>query len=98
MQNNKGILLVNQEGKNINPLQPMQKYKAKCSGRNLPGPNTPIKVMPLLFCILGGGIIYTLGMIPFSILKKKPVAHFIFHIVVLLASICMGIGIILFVF
>ena len=54
--------------------------------------------MPLLFCILGGGIIYTLGMIPFSILKKKPVAHFIFHIVVLLASICMGIGIVLFVF
>lgn len=54
--------------------------------------------MPLLFCILGGGIIYTLGMIPFAVLKKKPVAHFIFHMVVLLASICMGMGILFFVF
>ena len=48
--------------------------------------------LPLLFWILGGGIVYTLGMIPFAALKGKNVAHFIWHLVVLIGSILMGIG------
>ena len=54
--------------------------------------------LPLLFWILGGGVTYTLGMIPFALLKKKPVAHFIWHLVVLAASIFMATGIYLYVF
>ncbi|MBQ7250374.1 MAG: hemolysin III family protein [Bacilli bacterium] len=54
--------------------------------------------LPLFFWILGGGVVYTLGMIPFAALKKKPVAHFIWHIVVLLAAVCMATGIYLYVF
>ncbi len=54
--------------------------------------------LPLLFWILGGGVTYTLGMIPFAALKKKPVAHFIWHLVVLAASILMATGIYLYVF
>lgn len=52
-----------------------------------------------LFCyILGAGIVYTVGMIPFAALKRKPVAHFIFHLVVLTAAILMWVGIYLYVF
>ena len=54
--------------------------------------------LPLLFWILGGGIVYTLGMIPFSLLKGKNVAHFIWHIVVLTGSVLMGVGLYLYVF
>ncbi|MCR5078477.1 MAG: hemolysin III family protein [Bacilli bacterium] len=54
--------------------------------------------LPLLFWILGGGIVYTLGMIPFAALKGKDVAHFIWHIVVLTGSVLMGIGLYLYVF
>lgn len=54
--------------------------------------------LPLLFWILGGGIVYTVGMIPFAALKKKKVAHFIWHLVVLTASILMATGIYLCVF
>ncbi len=54
--------------------------------------------LPLLFWILGGGIVYTLGMIPFSLLKGRNVAHFIWHIVVLAGSILMGVGLYLYVF
>jgi hemolysin III len=53
---------------------------------------------PLLFWILGGGIVYTLGMIPFAALKGKPVAHFIWHFVVLLGAILMWFGIYLNIF
>ena len=53
---------------------------------------------PLLFWILGGGIVYTLGMIPFAALKGKPVAHFIWHFVVLIGAILMWFGIYLNIF
>ena len=54
--------------------------------------------LPLLFWILGGGIVYTLGMIPFAALHKKPVAHFVWHFVVLAGAILMWVGIYLHVF
>ena len=54
--------------------------------------------LQLLFWILGGGIVYTLGMIPFAILKKKPVAHFIWHFICLAGAILMWVGIYLHVF
>lgn len=44
----------------------------------------------LLF-ILGGGVVYTLGIIPFSINKK--VMHFLWHLFVLLGAIVQFIGI-----
>ncbi len=53
--------------------------------------------LPLFIWILSGGLVYTFGMIPFAALKKKPVAHFIFHLVVLLGTICMWTGIYLYV-
>jgi hemolysin III len=54
--------------------------------------------LPLLFWILGGGLAYTLGMIPFAALRKKPVAHFIWHLVCLIGAILQWIGIYLFIF
>ena len=56
------------------------------------------KDFPLFCYILGAGVVYTVGMIPFAALKKKPVAHFIFHLIVLIASILMWVGIYLYVF
>lgn len=47
--------------------------------------------LPLLFWILGGGIIYSLGMIPF-VLKKRS-AHFIFHLLVVAGCVIQFIGI-----
>ncbi len=61
-------------------------------------PDWIIHNLPLLGFILGGGIIYTLGMIPFGVLKKKSSAHFIWHFVVLAGAIMMWVGIYLFVF
>ena len=52
----------------------------------------------LLLWILSGGIVYTLGMIPFALLKGKPVAHFIWHFVVLIGAILMWMGIYLNIF
>lgn len=54
--------------------------------------------LPLLFWILGGGVIYSLGMIPFAALRKKPTAHFIWHFVVLIGAIFMWIGMYLYIF
>lgn len=54
--------------------------------------------IPLLVYILTGGVIYTLGMIPFGIFKNKPIAHFIWHFVVLAGSLLMWTGIYLYVF
>lgn len=54
--------------------------------------------LPLFLFILGGGLTYTLGMIPFAALKKKTSAHFIWHFVVLAGSILMATGIYLYVF
>ena len=42
--------------------------------------------MTLLIYILVGGIVYTLGMIPFAF-KKIKVTHFIFHLVILIACV-----------
>ena len=47
----------------------------------------------LLWWILGGGIVYTLGMIPFGLLRGKKGAHFVWHIVVLLGVIAHFLGI-----
>lgn len=52
----------------------------------------------LFFWILGGGLTYTLGMIPFAALRKKPVAHFIWHLVCLLGAILQWVGIYTFIF
>lgn len=51
----------------------------------------------LLWMILGGGIVYTLGMIPFA---KKGIrsAHFIWHFFVLAGAIIQFLGILLFVY
>ncbi|MBQ9457403.1 MAG: hemolysin III family protein [Bacilli bacterium] len=58
-----------------------------------------IKDAPYLFVwILSGGLAYTLGMIPFGALKKKPVAHFIWHLCVLIGSLLMWAGIYMYVF
>jgi hemolysin III len=46
----------------------------------------------ILWWILGGGIVYSLGMIPF-VLKKVPAAHFIFHLFVVAGAITQFIGI-----
>ena len=54
------------------------------------------KSIALLTYILLGGIIYSLGIIPFAL--KKRVAHFIWHFFVLFASIIQFIGIYNFIF
>ena len=53
--------------------------------------------LPLLWWILGGGIVYTLGMIPF-VLKGKKAAHFIWHFFVLAGCITHFMGIFLCVY
>lgn len=54
--------------------------------------------MPLLWWILIGGIVYTLGMIPFALLKGKKSAHFIWHLIVMAGVIIQFIGIYLCVY
>ena len=56
------------------------------------------KDIPLLLWELAGGITYTAGMIPFALLRKKPVAHFIWHFFVLAGAILMWVGQYLYVF
>jgi hemolysin III len=53
--------------------------------------------LPLFFWILGGGIVYSLGMIPFAKREIKN-AHFIWHFFVLAGAIVQWIGIYLYVF
>ena len=56
-----------------------------------------ISVAPALaFWILAGGVLYTVGIIPF--LMKSNVAHFIWHIFVLAAAIVQWIGIYTYVY
>lgn len=50
----------------------------------------------LFFFILGGGVIYTLGIIPFTIDKK--VSHFLWHFFVLFGAIIQWFGIYLYIF
>ncbi len=52
--------------------------------------------LPLFFTILGGGVLYTVGMIPF--VKDTKGAHFIWHIFVLAGAIAHWFGIYLFVY
>lgn len=52
--------------------------------------------LPLFFTILGGGILYTVGMIPF--IKDTKGAHFIWHLFVLAGAIAHWFGIYLFVY
>lgn len=52
--------------------------------------------MPLLWMILIGGVIYTIGMIPFTIDKKY--SHFIWHFFVMIGAILHWFGIYLFVY
>ena len=55
---------------------------------------TMLDKSPLLFAfILGGGIIYSLGIIPFAL--KKRVAHFIWHLFVLAGAVTQWFGIFL---
>jgi len=44
----------------------------------------------LFYCILGGGVVYTLGIIPFAL--KKKCSHFIWHFFVLIGAIVQWIG------
>lgn len=52
----------------------------------------------LFYYILGGGIIYTLGMIPFAALNKKEGAHFLWHFFVLAGAIVQYLGILFYIF
>ena len=54
--------------------------------------------LPLFLFILSGGLLYTLGMIPFAALRGKDTAHFIWHFFVLAGAILQWIGIYLYVF
>ncbi len=54
------------------------------------------KDFDLLFWILGGGILYTVGIIPFAVDRK--VAHFIWHIFVLLGAVVQWLGIYLCIY
>lgn len=51
----------------------------------------------LLMYILLGGVIYSLGMIPFGALRGRKVTHFIWHFVVLTGAIVQFVGIYLYV-
>lgn len=53
--------------------------------------------LPLLWMILGGGLVYTLGMIPFA---KKGVksAHFIWHFFVLAGAVVQFFGVLLYIY
>lgn len=51
--------------------------------------------MPLLWMILIGGVIYTIGMIPFT--RDKKYSHFIWHFFVMIGAILHWFGIYLFI-
>lgn len=51
----------------------------------------------LLWWILCGGVVYTVGMVPFAI-KKIKISHFIWHFFVLTGAVVQWVGIYLYVF
>ena len=51
-----------------------------------------------LLWILGGGLAYTLGMIPFALFSKKNTAHFIWHFMSMAGTFLQWVGIFLFIF
>ena len=56
------------------------------------------KNFELLLWILIGGIVYTLGMIPFAVLRGKKSAHFIWHLIVMAGVVIQFIGLYLCVY
>ena len=48
------------------------------------------------FYILGGGIIYSLGIIPFAM--KTRVAHFIWHFFVLCGAVVQWVGVYIYIY
>ena len=52
--------------------------------------------LPLFWTVLGGGVLYTLGIIPFALKKKG--AHFLWHFFVLFGALAHWFGIYLFVY
>ena len=52
--------------------------------------------LPLFLFILGGGLLYTLGIIPFAL--KRRGAHFIWHFFVLFAAVAHWFGIFLYLY
>lgn len=52
--------------------------------------------LELLLFILGGGVVYSLGIIPFAM--KKKCSHFIWHFFVLLGAVVQWVGIYLYVY
>ncbi len=52
--------------------------------------------IPLLWMILFGGVVYTVGMIPFT--REKKYSHFIWHFFVMIGAILHWFGIYLFVY
>ncbi len=52
--------------------------------------------LPLFFYILGGGVVYSLGIIPFAV--KKKASHFIWHFFVLAGAIFQWLGIYLYLY
>ena len=52
--------------------------------------------LPLLFLVLGGGLVYTLGIIPFALKRKG--AHFFWHIFVLAGAVLHWFGIYLYIY
>jgi len=59
-------------------------------------PDMVRECLPLFWYTLGGGIIYTLGIIPFMMHLKG--SHFIWHFFVLFGAICQWIGIYVYLF
>ena len=59
-------------------------------------PKTLKNDLPLFLFILGGGLLYTIGIIPFAL--KKKVAHFIWHFFVLFGAIAHWFGIYLYLY
>lgn len=53
--------------------------------------------IPLLLWILAGGVVYTLGMIPF-VKRGVKASHFIWHIIVILGALIQFIGIFIYVY
>ena len=51
---------------------------------------------PLLWLVLGGGVIYTLGIIPFALKKKG--AHFLWHFFVLFGAIVHWLAVYLYIY
>ena len=51
---------------------------------------------PLFFTALAGGVVYTLGILPYS--RKKPGAHFLWHFFVLFGAVIQWMGVYLYVY